>query len=229
MRVRLNWNAAALPCGTNTYGEVEDYSINVAGEGAPTWVMDPCPKRVVMKYAIEPITGHLYISEAYASGLGYSLSDVDLGSVAMVIPTSACSVPISGAELLASHESLPGMGQVLDISYPVTDYILCVQDGTLIWDEIVSSFDATYDYSGGPSGGLSGTCNIIGHISGDVNLDGNFTVTDLILMVDFIFRGGDAPLVLETGDVNADGKVNISDLTMFVDFIFRGGSELIHP
>ena len=154
---------------------------------------------------------------------------MDLGSVAMDIPTSSCSVPVSVAELLASHESLPGLGQVLDISYPVTDYILCVQDGTLIWDEIVSFFDVTYDYTGGPSGGLSGTCNIIGHISGDVNLDGNFNVTDLILMVDFIFRGGDAPLVLETGDVNADGKVNIRDLTMFVDFIFRGGSELIHP
>ncbi len=229
MRVRLNWNAPPPPCGTTTYGEAEDYSINVVDDAAPTWAMDPCPKRVVMKYALEPITGHLYISEAYASALGYSLSDVDLGSVAMVIPTSGCSVPISGAELLASHESLPGMGQVLDISYPVTDYILCVQDGTLIWDEIVSSFDVTYDYTGGPSGGLSGTCNIIGHISGDVNLDGNFTVTDLTFMVDFIFRGGDAPLVLETGDVDANGKVNIRDLTMFVDFIFRGGSELTHP
>ena len=37
MRARLTWNTTPTACGTHTYGEVEDYSINVMSSG-PEWV-----------------------------------------------------------------------------------------------------------------------------------------------------------------------------------------------
>jgi hypothetical protein len=35
MRVRINYSTAPVPCGTNTYGEVEDYTINVLAASGP--------------------------------------------------------------------------------------------------------------------------------------------------------------------------------------------------
>jgi hypothetical protein len=37
MRARLTWNTAPTACGTHTYGEVEDYTVNVLADG-PDWI-----------------------------------------------------------------------------------------------------------------------------------------------------------------------------------------------
>ncbi|HHE38928.1 MAG TPA: hypothetical protein ENL20_10205, partial [Candidatus Cloacimonetes bacterium] len=37
MRARLTWNTAPTACGTHTYGEVEDYTVNVVSSG-PDWL-----------------------------------------------------------------------------------------------------------------------------------------------------------------------------------------------
>ncbi len=36
LRIRVNYNSAALPCGNTSWGEVEDYTINVAANSLPT-------------------------------------------------------------------------------------------------------------------------------------------------------------------------------------------------
>ncbi|MEE8148975.1 MAG: thrombospondin type 3 repeat-containing protein, partial [candidate division Zixibacteria bacterium] len=63
--------------------------------------------------------------------------------------------------------------------------------------------------------------------SGDVNGDGSpfSDILDLTYLVDFIFRGGDAPPCPGEADFNQDGDSgNILDLTFGVDYIFRGGA-----
>jgi len=65
--------------------------------------------------------------------------------------------------------------------------------------------------------------------AGNVDSDSldNVNILDLTFVVDFIFRGGGAPLCPREGDVNGDGneETNILDLTALVDFIFRGGKR----
>ena len=68
-------------------------------------------------------------------------------------------------------------------------------------------------------------CNHDG-IRGDVNYDlGGPNVADLTYLVDYLFRGGPAPLCPEEGNVNGDlnEDINVADLTYLVDFLFRGG------
>ncbi len=61
---------------------------------------------------------------------------------------------------------------------------------------------------------------------GDINGDGRpfTTITDLIYLVDFIFRDGPAPPCEAEGDVNNDNiMADLNDFLFIVDWIFRGG------
>lgn len=58
---------------------------------------------------------------------------------------------------------------------------------------------------------------------GDVNIDGSINLSDIIFLVNYVFKGGTAPDPLSLGDVNGDTAVNLGDIIYLVNFIFKGG------
>lgn len=66
-----------------------------------------------------------------------------------------------------------------------------------------------------------------GAVTGDVNGDGEVSVSDVNAVIDIILSGGyDAP-----GDVNGDGEVSVSDVNALIDIILTGEApvEPIEP
>ncbi|MEZ5358693.1 MAG: dockerin type I domain-containing protein [Candidatus Zixiibacteriota bacterium] len=61
------------------------------------------------------------------------------------------------------------------------------------------------------------------NICGDSNDDGAVNIGDAVHLVNYIFRGGDAPLPLDKTDVNNDGSTNIGDVVRLTYYIFGGG------
>jgi hypothetical protein len=60
-------------------------------------------------------------------------------------------------------------------------------------------------------------------LRGDVNGDAKLTVTDVVYLINYLFKGGPKPDPLKSGDANCDSKVTISDVVFLVNYLFKGG------
>jgi uncharacterized protein (DUF362 family) len=61
--------------------------------------------------------------------------------------------------------------------------------------------------------------------AGDQNMDGVVTSSDVIYLVNYVFKGGSTPLPCRAaGDLNCDGVVTSSDIIYIVNFVFKGGA-----
>ncbi|NIP43139.1 MAG: hypothetical protein GWO41_02755, partial [candidate division Zixibacteria bacterium] len=60
-------------------------------------------------------------------------------------------------------------------------------------------------------------------LRGDCNGDGSINISDAVVIVNYVFIGGDPPDPLIMGDPNCDGAVNVSDAVYLINYIFVGG------
>jgi hypothetical protein len=66
----------------------------------------------------------------------------------------------------------------------------------------------------------------VNYIKGDYNNDGNVNIGDAIFLIDFIYRGGNAPVGgAGRADANCDGNIDITDVVYNIKFQFEGGPE----
>jgi hypothetical protein len=57
---------------------------------------------------------------------------------------------------------------------------------------------------------------------GDANLDGKVSVSDVVYLINFLFKGGPAPWLLYA-DANGDCKISVSDVVYLINYLFKGG------
>jgi hypothetical protein len=61
-------------------------------------------------------------------------------------------------------------------------------------------------------------------LAGDVNATGVVTSSDIIYLVNFVFKGGPAPIPCPAaGDVNCDRQTTSADIIFLVNYVFKGG------
>ena len=68
---------------------------------------------------------------------------------------------------------------------------------------------------------MTGTIRVVKR--GDANSDGKITVSDVVYLVNYLFKGGPPPAVFLAGDANCDTKVTVSDVVYLVNYLFKGG------
>ena len=64
---------------------------------------------------------------------------------------------------------------------------------------------------------------------GDMDQSGAVTAADIVYLVNFVFKGGPAPLGPETGDVNGSCTATSADIIYLVNFVFRSGPAPLSP
>jgi hypothetical protein len=62
-------------------------------------------------------------------------------------------------------------------------------------------------------------------ICGDVNDDMQVNVSDAVYIINYVFVGGDPPVIQRSGDVNCDENTNISDAVWIINYVFVGGND----
>lgn len=67
---------------------------------------------------------------------------------------------------------------------------------------------------------LSTTC-------GDANGDGQISVSDVVYLISYLFKGGPAPSIPQNADANGDGQLSVSDVVYLISYLFKGGSPPI--
>jgi len=61
------------------------------------------------------------------------------------------------------------------------------------------------------------------YLRGDANGDKRVTISDVVYIVNYLFRGGPAPAPFLAGDVNCDGAVTITDVIYLINYLFKWG------
>jgi hypothetical protein len=69
------------------------------------------------------------------------------------------------------------------------------------------------------------------YLHGDANRDGKKTVSDVVFLINYLFKGGQAPDPVNLGDVNfcqqnppvEPGQPTVADVIYMVNYLFRGG------
>jgi hypothetical protein len=64
---------------------------------------------------------------------------------------------------------------------------------------------------------------VLQYLRGDPNSDGKKSISDVIFLINYLFKGGTAPEPLFLGDVNCDGNVTVSDVVYLINYLFKGG------
>ena len=61
------------------------------------------------------------------------------------------------------------------------------------------------------------------YLCGDANRDEKIGIGDAVFEINYIFKGGPAPVPAEAGDANCDHAVNVGDAVYTINYIFKGG------
>jgi photosystem II stability/assembly factor-like uncharacterized protein len=64
---------------------------------------------------------------------------------------------------------------------------------------------------------------------GDANNDRSIDIGDVVFLINFLFKNGSAPYILDSGDVNCDGKIDVADVVYLINYLFRGGPAPCAP
>lgn len=191
-------------CGQETC----DLTVEVISECLEVTVdIDPDTMFVIEANAIPPRTLSIYLSVLAQE---YSADDVDFSTILVNSGILPDSVVIPGGPSLDPND-------ILVIFVPLRKFI---KSYSPVWDTLTAPYTVTGKFNDGELFAATNTVTLLGHLSGDVNLDGQVDIADLIYLIDYQFRGGPAPIILETADMDRNNSVDISDLLMLIDYMF---------
>ncbi|UCD16839.1 MAG: M20/M25/M40 family metallo-hydrolase [Candidatus Zixiibacteriota bacterium] len=172
----------------------------------PTITVIPEPLYSLYMYTTETMLIDIYLPEAITA---YSIYDIDTSTVRINDVFVPCCF---------EHLVTDSVGDFLKMSLDVVDFL---EWYPLLWDtsQVQFSISGTLtDYSDFLE---TASVTVIGHLSGDINLDGNVNLLDILYLVDYIYADGPDPKpVIDAADLDESGSVNFLELMVLIDMVY---------
>jgi hypothetical protein len=139
----------------------------------------------------------------------------------------------SGSDLNVSYSNI--VGSSTNFGVENLDHYLFIQAKNNYWGDSTGPNDPTDSISGPPDYNPGGKgCKVSDYVSyrtwlrhpyicGDANGDGLVSISDIVYLINYIFKFGPEPEVLKKGDANGDGKTSISDVVYLINYLLKGG------
>ena len=128
---------------------------------------------------------------------------------------------------------------VEDATYraPVNQAYVCLWKGNEVYltGYTNSSGDVTFDPSPSTQGTMYVTVtkhnylfyeqevDVSDYIVGDATGDGIVDLEDVLLLINYLYKGGPAPNPLEAGDATCNGIIDLEDILFLINYLYKGG------
>jgi hypothetical protein len=104
-------------------------------------------------------------------------------------------------------------------------------DGTLVHTYVPTTTDVGNDYTVqfiatdilGAADTVSTVFSVQALMRGDTDGNDKYTVNDIVVLANYLFRGGPSPSPMEAGDVDMSGSINVNDIAYMVNFMYNQG------
>jgi len=67
------------------------------------------------------------------------------------------------------------------------------------------------------------TIKYVQFMRGDTNGDKKVSLSDIVYLINYLFKFGPAPEPIQSGDTNCDGKVSLGDIVYLINYLFKFG------
>ena len=85
---------------------------------------------------------------------------------------------------------------------------------TILSGRLDSDYVAIYD----------GTLTVrAGGLCGDIDGNESINLLDVVYLINYLYKGGPPPAILNLADVNNSGSVNLLDATYLINYLYKGG------
>ena len=186
-------------------------ALEVGCDGMGTEIT-PCIMYVYHAYSVEPREAEIYI---YTPMSGYTLYDIDTSSILV----NYAYHPY-GFEYIEESDSTQAALRMKVSQSQFIQYYMPQWDVEMLQYNLLMS----YDKGNNAPPAMSGWFNLIGHRSGDVNIDGSINLLDIAYLVRYLYKDGlePAPEAM-AADIDGSRTVNLLDVVYLVSYLFKNG------
>lgn len=190
-------------------------TFSVIGAVDAAAIIQPDTLRFYWAYAIDPMSGTILLGNI----TDHTAGDVDPSTLMI-----NSSISPNSTAIVASHPAFTG--DVLAVEVPLFDFITGYGQ---LWDTVTYDFDIVGGCTDGAMFAVTGQVVILGIMAGDANGDGKLNVDDPVVLMNYIFKSGPPPKLIEAGDADSDGLTNIADAVYLIRYLFDDGPRPSHP
>ncbi len=122
----------------------------------------------------------------------------------------------------------PGEGVIVKLYFTIIDEI--GSSSTILQLDDIGSFKRMFysDIADYQPSAVDGTIQLP-FLCGDTNGDKMVNILDVVYIINYKYKGGNAPDPMESADVNNDDLVNILDIVYLINYKYKSGTEPVCP